>query len=123
MKTRWPILSFRILLASVTLCAPTTTNPPPLMAVSLGHGADLRSLPRSAGVAFLASSITLDHGAVEVMPRFQPLRLTAGTFRMAVIRMQTVAGKLPLTAGQRREAIQTNYGFAAENLPKFGNAF
>jgi hypothetical protein len=68
---------------------------------------DLRGLPREAGVAFLASTISISGGEIEVTPRFQPLRLTPGTFRMAVVRIITVPDKrLLLTARQRRAAAE-----------------
>jgi hypothetical protein len=70
------------------------------------RASDLRGLPHDAGVAFLASTITLVGGEVEVWPRFQPLQLTPGAFRMAVIRIRTIPdSRLSLTVKQRRATV------------------
>jgi hypothetical protein len=75
---------------------------------ALGVGARQRSPPaaRQVGVAFLACTITLADGDVEVLPRFQPLRVSPGTYRMAVVRIQTVPSQRALTLTERRETAQ-----------------
>src|ERR1017187_8771753 len=49
---------------------------------------DLRNLPETAGVAFLAATISIRQSGVHVIPRFQPLRLSPGVYRMAVVRIE-----------------------------------
>ncbi len=62
---------------------------------------DLRNLAGSAGVAFLASTVTLTAGKAVVIPRFQPLEVRPGTFRMAVVRIEGPVVPAALTRVQR----------------------
>ena len=62
---------------------------------------DLSSLPARAGVAFLASTITLSAGKTAVTPRFQPLAVSPATFRMAVVRIEGPVVPVALTQVQR----------------------
>jgi hypothetical protein len=64
---------------------------------------DLRGLPKSAGAAFLAISIQLRDGAVRAVPRFQPLQLSPGAFRMAVVRIE--AARPALSATEQHAAV------------------
>jgi hypothetical protein len=66
---------------------------------------DLRDLRPSAGVAFLASSVYLRDRGVHAVPRFQPLRLATGGYRMAVVRIEAPAEPQPLSAAQRHAAV------------------
>ncbi len=91
---------------SVVQGASTKPDPPPVMLWAWERPTDLRSLQPSTGVAFLASTISLINGEVQVTPRFQPLLLTPVTFRMAVVRIQTASGGRPLILAQRRDAVQ-----------------
>jgi hypothetical protein len=51
---------------------------------------DLRFLdPTSAGVAFLAGTITIDRGHASLKPRLQPLLMAPGTKLMAVVRVES----------------------------------
>ena len=66
---------------------------------------DLSSLdPHSAGVAFLARTVFLHHGAVAVRPRQQPLRFAPGAVLMAVVRVESAGAPLP-DSGETAEAI------------------
>jgi hypothetical protein len=80
--------------------------PPPLMLWAWERPGDLRDLPQSAGVAFLAASIYLRDGGAHALPRFQPLRLAPGTYRMAVIRFEVPAVPQALSTEQRHIAVR-----------------
>lgn len=59
---------------------------------------DLRFLdPKEFGVAFLAQTITLEQGRVDVRKRRQPLEIAEGTYLIAVTRIETIKeyGKRP----------------------------
>ena len=62
---------------------------------------DLRELPPDTGVAFLAQTITLDDGRVDVSPRRQPLRVSPATALMAVTRIQTASPRPPRLVDDR----------------------
>jgi len=98
----------RGLAALFLLCAATISAAPPpaLMLWAWERPGDLRSLPPSAGVAFLAASIYLNDGAIRTVPRFQPLRLAPQTHRMAVVRFETPPTPQPFSAQQRHAAAQ-----------------
>jgi hypothetical protein len=81
----------------------SAASPPALMFWAWERPGDLRELPKSAGAAFLAVSIHLRDGGVRAVPRFQPLQLPPGAFRMAVIRID--ASSPALSAAQRKDAI------------------
>jgi hypothetical protein len=51
--------------------------------------------PHEAGVAFLTRTVILRHGEVLVRPRFQPLRVAAGTALVAVVRVESDGSGLP----------------------------
>src|ERR1700730_16006993 len=53
--------------------------------------------PEVAGVAFLARTLVLRDGAIEVRTRLQPLRIAPGTALMAVVRIEST-GSLPRAA-------------------------
>jgi hypothetical protein len=53
--------------------------------------------PKETGVAFLARTLTLRDGAIEVRPRLQPLRIPPRTALMAVVRIEST-GSLPRAA-------------------------
>jgi hypothetical protein len=57
---------------------------------------DLRTLPPDVGVAFLAQTITATARASVVLPRRQPLRVASGTPLVAVTRIETPAGDIPV---------------------------
>jgi hypothetical protein len=59
--------------------------------------------PKEAGVAFLARTLLLRDGAIEVRPRMQPLHIPQGTALMAVVRIES-AGRLP-PVGEAAEAM------------------
>jgi len=66
---------------------------------------DLRFLdPHFAGIAFLDRTVFLDRGSISVRPRLQPLRFSAGTALMAVVRVEPRALPLP-DAGATADAI------------------
>src|SRR5262245_4836399 len=57
---------------------------------------DLRFVePGTAGVAFLARTVSLRNGAIEVHPRMQPLRYRPGTSLVAVVRVEASGTPLP----------------------------
>ncbi len=67
---------------------------------------DLKGLPERAGVAFLASSIFFEKPGIRVVPRFQPVEVSAGTFRMAVIRIETRREPVTPSESQRKRAVE-----------------
>lgn len=69
---------------------------------------DLRFLdPRQAGVAYLAGTVTLRAGGVEVRPRLQPLHLPPGTKLLAVVRLESSRTEPPeLSIEQRRQTAE-----------------
>ena len=63
---------------------------PPVILWAWERPEDLRFLdPHTAGVAFLAKTITLRGDTVVARPRFQPLQLAPGTKVTAVVRIET----------------------------------
>lgn len=61
--------------------------------------------PRSAGVAFLARSVSWREGQIASQPRYQPLRVPPGTALMAVVRLDSY-GTLPATEAARAEILK-----------------
>ena len=61
--------------------------------------------PKDTGVAFLARTLLLRDGVIEVRPRLQPLHIPQGTALMAVVRIES-AGSLPRAA----DAAEALYG-------------
>jgi hypothetical protein len=53
--------------------------------------------PKDAGVAFLARTLLLRDGAIQVRTRLQPLQIPQGTALMAVVRIEST-GSLPRAA-------------------------
>jgi hypothetical protein len=80
--------------------------PPPIMLWAWERPGELRALPTSVGVAFLAATIHLRNGCVQVVPRFQPLQLEPGAYRMAVTRIESSASTKPLSATQRKAVVE-----------------
>jgi hypothetical protein len=67
---------------------------------------DLRFInPKEAGVAFLARTIRLHTGDVEVRPRLQPLNLPEAASVMAVARVETDAVRKPELSAMQREQL------------------
>jgi hypothetical protein len=67
---------------------------------------DLRFInPMETGVAFLARTIRLHSGEVEVRPRLQPLDLPETTRVMAVVRVETDAVRKPELSAQQRDQL------------------
>ena len=67
---------------------------------------DLRFInPKETGVAFLAQSIRLRSGGVEIRPRLQPLDLPADASVMAVVRVEADAVSKPELSTQQREKL------------------
>ncbi len=65
---------------------------------------DLRFInPNETGVAFLARTIRLHYGKVEVRPRLQPLDLPQVTSVIAVARVETDAARKPELSAEQRE--------------------
>jgi hypothetical protein len=63
---------------------------PNLMLWAWERPEDLRFLdPDSAGVAYLAGTVTMRDGLAEMRPRLQPLLLPAAVRRMAVVRIES----------------------------------
>jgi hypothetical protein len=79
---------------------------------------DLRFInPKEAGVAFLAQSIRLRSGEVEIRPRLQSLNLPEGARVMAVARVET--DKPALSAQQGEQVAEAIAGMA--KLPNVSN--
>jgi len=79
---------------------------------------DLRFInPKETGVAFLAQSIRLSSGEVEIRPRLQSLNLPDGTRLMAVARVETDAINTPELSVQQREKLAG----AIANMAKLPN--
>jgi hypothetical protein len=67
---------------------------------------DLRFVnPKETGVAFLARTIRLRSGAVEVRPRLQPLDLPEAIRVMAVVRVETDVARKPELSGPQRDRL------------------
>jgi hypothetical protein len=79
---------------------------------------DLRFInPTETGVAFLARTIRLHAGEVEVRPRLQPLNLSDATSVMAVARVETDAAHKPEFSAQQRDQL----GGAIADMAKLPN--
>src|SRR4029434_8632148 len=77
--------------ASVSIAGARAIPAPALVLWAWERPEDLRGLGTSAGVAFLAQSITIDGQIVTRVPRRQPLRVDPSTPLIAVTRIQTAA--------------------------------
>ena len=67
---------------------------------------DLRFInPKETGVAFLARTIRLNSGEVEVRPRLQPLDLPEAASVIAVARVETDAVRKPELSAHQREQL------------------
>jgi hypothetical protein len=62
--------------------------------------------PGSAGIAFLARTVTWRGGQVTARPRLQPLRVLPGTALMAVVRLESGGEPLPATAAVNTEILK-----------------
>ena len=69
---------------------------------------------RLTGVAFLASTVTIDDKTASIRPRMQPLRVPPQARLMAVVRVE--ANRSALTDEQREAAV--NAAVAAARLPR-----
>jgi hypothetical protein len=69
---------------------------------------------RQTGIAFLASTITIDDKRASIRPRMQPLRIPPQARLMAVVRVE--ARRSALTDEQRETAV--NAAVAAARLPR-----
>jgi hypothetical protein len=82
---------------------------------------DLRFInPNETGVAFLARTITLRAGEVEVRPRLQSLDLPDSTRVMAVARVETDNANQPALSGRQREKLAEAIADMAK-LPNVSN--
>lgn len=76
---------------------------PKLMLWAWERPEDLRFLnPEEAGVAYLAGTVILRGGGIEVRPRLQPLRLPPGIRLLAVVRMEADAEDPPQLGEEQR---------------------
>jgi Protein of unknown function (DUF3142) len=62
--------------------------------------------PRSAGVAYLARTVSWRAGQISSRPRLQPLRVPPGTPLMAVVRLESQGVPLPDAATVRAEILK-----------------
>ena len=62
--------------------------------------------PRSAGAAFLASTVSWRTGQISSRPRLQPLHVPPGTPMMAVVRLDSYGLPLPETGSVRAEILK-----------------
>jgi len=82
------------------------TQLPPVMLWAWERPSGLRFInPRETGVAFLARTIRLHSGEVEVRPRLQPLNLPVGASVVAVGRVETDARHKPELSLIQREKL------------------
>ena len=63
--------------------------------------------PQSAGVAFLARTVSWQAGQITSRPRLQPLRVPPGTPLMAVVRLESRGLPLPELAKVRAEILKS----------------
>src|SRR5260221_14677834 len=93
----------RSLMSRTRATAVRTDRLPRLMLWAWERPTDLRFInPKETGVAFLAQSIRLRAGEVEIRPRLQPLSLPEGASAMAVARVET---DKPELSSQQREKL------------------
>ena len=86
--------------------AARTERLPRVMLWAWERPTDLRFInPKEAGVAFLARTIRLRAGEVEMRPRLQPLQLPDAVSVMAVARVETDAVNKPTFSAQQREKL------------------
>ena len=82
---------------------------------------DLRFInPKEIGVAFLARTIRLRSGEVEIRPRLQSLNLPDGTLVVAVARVETDAVNRPSLSAQQRAQLVVALADMAR-LPNISN--
>jgi hypothetical protein len=62
--------------------------------------------PRTAGVAFLARTISWSEGRITSAPRRQPLQVPPGTVLMAVVRLESHGEPLPATTVVSRDILE-----------------
>lgn len=87
------------------LSAASMLGEPQLMLWAWETPEDMAALdPRRAGVAFLARELLLDRD-VTVRPRKQPLRISPGTWIIAVVRIETAPSFVPNAELARRSAL------------------
>jgi hypothetical protein len=67
---------------------------PRLMLWAWERPEDLRGLAPDTGVAFLAQTVVLTAGRIDVRPRLQPLEVSPGTALLAVTRIESRPGAL-----------------------------
>lgn len=82
-------------------------RPPKLVLWAWERPEDLSFIdPSEVSVAYLAGTIRLRSGAVEAVPRLQPLKVPKKTRVAAVVRIESAASaSTPLTAAQREQAV------------------
>jgi uncharacterized heparinase superfamily protein len=82
-------------------------RPPKLVLWAWERPEDLRFIdPNEIAVAYLAGTIGLRGGAVEAVPRLQPLRVPPKTRVSAVVRIESAASaSTRLTSAQREQAV------------------
>jgi hypothetical protein len=66
---------------------------------------DLRFVPESVGIAFLARTVWMHGGEVRSRPRLLPLLYKPGAALMAVVRMESTGSGLPPVAAAVQEAL------------------
>lgn len=81
---------------------------------------DLRQLPpRQVGAAFLAATFLLQGDQVKFRPRMQPLRISPGTFEMAVVRISADSiERASYSPMQRRRLLEAIGDIAASTRVK-----
>jgi hypothetical protein len=108
----------RTVLHSGQISALRLERMPPVMLWAWERPTDLRFInPDETGVAFLAQSIRLRSGEVEIRPRLQSLNLPKGARVMAVARVETE--KPALSAQQGEQLAEAIAGMA--KLPNVSN--
>ena len=66
---------------------------------------DLRFLPSNVGVAYLRTTVAVGPAGVRIAPRRQSLRVRAGAFLMAVVRVEVRPRTVSLTSATRERIV------------------
>ena len=89
----------------VHLQAAPHESPPAVMLWAWERPSDLTHLPAGTGVAFFAVSVYLDNQGAHAVPRLQSIKISPGSYRMPVVRIEPSHLTKALTANERRTAV------------------
>jgi len=101
-RFRGPTLLLALAIASSEIAVPAGVSDFPKTIVwAWDRAEDLRFLPAGAGVAFLADTVTISAGKVSERLRSEPVQISAGVPRLAVVRIETKPNSLTPVARSR----------------------